>query len=190
MGDVHYMISEAAKQVGVEPHVLRYWEEELSLCIGRTEMGHRYYTKEDIQLFRCVRKLKEQGMPLKEMKTVIPDLIHTKNQLKMRRMALLLPSAEPGEKATYDMTGAKKEAIETKLPSTLSKEDMRALLEENNEILSILIHENVELLLKAQEIREEDRYRSLDTLIRNQQEYRRETAKSGLLGRFHRLMEA
>ena len=29
MGDVHYMISEAAKHVGVESHVLRYWEEEL-----------------------------------------------------------------------------------------------------------------------------------------------------------------
>ena len=25
MGDVHYMISEAAKHVGVESHVLRYW---------------------------------------------------------------------------------------------------------------------------------------------------------------------
>lgn len=29
MGDVHYMISEAAKHVGVESHVLRYWEEGL-----------------------------------------------------------------------------------------------------------------------------------------------------------------
>lgn len=36
MGDVHYMISEAAKHVGVESHVLRYWEEELDLPIGRT----------------------------------------------------------------------------------------------------------------------------------------------------------
>ena len=42
MGEVHYMISEAAKRVNVETHVLRYWEEELSLSIGRTEMGHRY----------------------------------------------------------------------------------------------------------------------------------------------------
>ena len=25
MGEVHYMISEAAKRVGVEAHVLRYW---------------------------------------------------------------------------------------------------------------------------------------------------------------------
>ena len=31
MGEVRFMISEAAKQVHVESHVLRYWEEELSL---------------------------------------------------------------------------------------------------------------------------------------------------------------
>ena len=42
MGEVHYMIKEAAKRVNVETHVLRYWEEELNLTIGRTEMGHRY----------------------------------------------------------------------------------------------------------------------------------------------------
>ena len=37
MGEVHYMISEAAKRVNVETHVLRYWEEELSLSIGRID---------------------------------------------------------------------------------------------------------------------------------------------------------
>ena len=49
MGEVRFMISEAAKKVHVESHVLRYWEEELGLSIGRTEMGHRYYTEDDIQ---------------------------------------------------------------------------------------------------------------------------------------------
>ncbi len=29
MGEVRFMISEAAKKVHVESHVLRYWEEEL-----------------------------------------------------------------------------------------------------------------------------------------------------------------
>ena len=48
MGEVRFMISEAAKKVQVESHVLRYWEEELHIPIGRTEMGHRYYTQDDI----------------------------------------------------------------------------------------------------------------------------------------------
>lgn len=78
MGDVHYMISEAAKHVGVESHVLRYWEEELDLPIGRTEMGHRHYTEEDIQLFSCIKELKEQGLLLKEIKQLLPDMLRTK----------------------------------------------------------------------------------------------------------------
>ena len=82
MGDVHYMISEAAKHVGVESHVLRYWEEELDLPIGRTEMGHRHYTEEDIQLFSCI---KEQGILLKEIKQLLPDMLRTKALLKARK---------------------------------------------------------------------------------------------------------
>ena len=39
MGEVRFMISEAAKKVQVESHVLRYWEDELHIPIGRTEMG-------------------------------------------------------------------------------------------------------------------------------------------------------
>lgn len=78
MGEVRFMISEAAKQVKVESHVLRYWEEELNLVIGRTEMGHRYYTKDDIQLFRCIKKLKDEGMLLKDLKPLIPELKATR----------------------------------------------------------------------------------------------------------------
>ena len=82
MGEVRFMISEAAKQVDVESHVLRYWEEELGLTIGRTEMGHRYYTKDDIQLFRCIKKLKDEGMLLRDLKPLIPELKATRLRLR------------------------------------------------------------------------------------------------------------
>ncbi len=45
------LISDAAKRVKVEAHVLRYWEEELGLPIKRNELGHRYYTEEDVKRF-------------------------------------------------------------------------------------------------------------------------------------------
>ena len=51
MDRVRYMISDAAGLVNVESHVLRYWEEELELDIPRNELGHRYYTKENIEQF-------------------------------------------------------------------------------------------------------------------------------------------
>ena len=45
----NYLINEAAKEVHVESHVLRYWEEELRLPIKRNEQGHRIYTQEDMK---------------------------------------------------------------------------------------------------------------------------------------------
>jgi len=68
------MISDTAKKVDVETHVLRYWEEELELSIGRTELGHRFYTEEDIQVFRNIKKLKARGIQLKAIKLLLPEL--------------------------------------------------------------------------------------------------------------------
>lgn len=66
-----YYISEAAKKIQVENHVLRYWEEELKLPIRRNEMGHRYYTEEDIHKLKEIKRLKEQGLQLKAIKTIL-----------------------------------------------------------------------------------------------------------------------
>lgn len=66
-----YYISEAAKKVQVENHVLRYWEEELQLPIKRNEMGHRYYTEQDVRQLQEIKRLKEQGLQLKAIRTVL-----------------------------------------------------------------------------------------------------------------------
>ena len=65
MDKQRYMISDAAALVNVESHVLRYWEEELELTVPRNEMGHRYYTKENIEQFMKIKEWKEQGYQLK-----------------------------------------------------------------------------------------------------------------------------
>ena len=61
MDKQRYMISDAAAAVNVESHVLRYWEDELKLTVPRNEMGHRYYTKENIDEFQKIKELKERG---------------------------------------------------------------------------------------------------------------------------------
>ena len=66
-----YMISDAAKNVKVEAHVLRYWEEELKLPVRRNEMGHRFYTEEDIKLFQRIKDLKDQGLQLKAIRNLL-----------------------------------------------------------------------------------------------------------------------
>lgn len=66
-----YYISEAAKKVQVESHVLRYWEEELELPIMRNEMGHRCYTEQNIRQLKEIKELKEQGLQLKAIRTIL-----------------------------------------------------------------------------------------------------------------------
>lgn len=73
-----YLINEAAKEVHVESHVLRYWEEELGLPIKRNEQGHRIYTQEDIDRFIHIKNLKDQGLQLKAVKTLL-EQIHSED---------------------------------------------------------------------------------------------------------------
>ena len=69
----HLLISDAAKRVQVESHVLRYWEEELNLPIKRNELGHRYYTDKDIERFVQIKMMKERGLQLKAIKMILKD---------------------------------------------------------------------------------------------------------------------
>ena len=184
MGEVRFMISEAAKQVNVESHVLRYWEEELDLTIGRTEMGPRYYTKDDIQLFCCIKKLKNEGMLLKDLKPLIPELKEKKSKLKTP------------EKEKTQLQTVTSETGDILLPLN-TIDQMRALvgdvfseaLNENNSILkndisstitTDVIHE-MDFILEAKERRQEEHFRKLDMLIRRQQTARKESSKSGAI---------
>lgn len=71
--DNYLLISDAAKEIAVESHVLRYWEEELNLPIKRNELGHRYYTNEDVERFKQIKNMKERGLQLKAIKMVLKD---------------------------------------------------------------------------------------------------------------------
>ena len=46
-----YSIGEVCKLLGVKPHVLRYWEQEISLLSPRkSDTGRKVYTDHDLQL--------------------------------------------------------------------------------------------------------------------------------------------
>lgn len=173
MEKVRYMISDAANLVNVEAHVLRYWEEELELNIPRNEMGHRYYTKENIQQFLKIKELKEQGYQLKAIKMVV------KNAGMKPEEAARLTSSAPAELME---TGNAKKPVE----KTYSAEDKMAqfrvlmtgivkdALAENNQALGKEVGENVgnrvlkemNYLMREQDEQEEERYRKLDAAIR------------------------
>lgn len=86
MGEKCYFISEASRLVGVEAHVLRYWEEQLDLTIRRNEMGHRYYIEEDIRLMQSVKQIMEKGIQLRAVKMLLPNLMEHREDTLLELM--------------------------------------------------------------------------------------------------------
>ena len=84
MGE-YLLISDAAKQVKVESHVLRYWEEELHLPIKRNELGHRYYTKEDVERFKEIKSMKERGLQLKAIKMILGSWMYCRRKRQKKK---------------------------------------------------------------------------------------------------------
>jgi DNA-binding transcriptional MerR regulator len=55
---LYYRIGDVCRIVGVEPHVLRYWETEFSaLAPPKNKAGQRTYRPKDIELILMIRRL-------------------------------------------------------------------------------------------------------------------------------------
>lgn len=197
----NYFISEAAERVDVESHVLRYWEEELDIPVCRNKQGHRFYTKEDIQLFCCVKKLKDEGVALKDLKPLIPEFIKAREQLRERNLSkkdkitkmpvlnedLVKNSSEKGEVITDKQLNQVRSLIGAVLKETV-KETVtanNALLVNNlRQAVTYDIMKEMNLLIRTNERRTEEHFRKLDQTIRQQQTLRKEAARGSASSRF------
>ncbi len=55
---LYFKIGDAAELVGVESHVLRYWEKEVPLVKPvKSSSGQRRYRRRDVEIFREVQRL-------------------------------------------------------------------------------------------------------------------------------------
>ena len=63
---IYFRIGEVAHLVGVEPHVLRYWEHEFrSIRPTKSQRGQRVYSRRDVEHLRRIRSLLyEQGFTI------------------------------------------------------------------------------------------------------------------------------
>lgn len=138
------LISEAAKQVQVESHVLRYWEEELGLPIKRNDMGHRYYTMEDVRQFKEIKLLKEQGLQLRAIKNILQKepAGGTDADKPAEGMELSAEAVSAEEKAMDYIIGRKQKYI-----VSLSEEASRE--EKANRLQYLLQHMMVETVKSA-----------------------------------------
>ena len=130
-------ISDAAKRVQVESHVLRYWEEELKLPIKRNEVGHRYYTDADIERFIQIKNMKERGLQLKAIKMILKDgkldVLPTEGEISIEHIeeARTGMAIEVVDKKEVTVTEESKEDKAQRL-QWLLKQSIRETLEENN----------------------------------------------------------
>lgn len=125
MGEKRYIISDAAKLVEVESHVLRYWEEELAIEVPRNEMGHRYYTDFHIELFKKIKELKEGGFQLKAIKLLVPELMELEKKgndnvdiLKEELFCRLMENQETDKEYNEPETNKSQEEFETNFTGT------------------------------------------------------------------------
>lgn len=182
MDKLRYMISDAANLVNVEAHVLRYWEEELELEIPRNEMGHRYYTKENLQQFLKIKELKEQGYQLKAIKMVIHNGKNPEEAAALTTGSLAEKSVDNHTAVSpwksqnavnqpYDYSSAEDKMAQFRV---LMSDIVKDALAENNQALGKEVGENVgdrvlkemNYLMREQDEQEEERFRKLDAAIR------------------------
>ena len=74
MSEIRYMISDAARQAGWRHMYFEAGKKELDIKVGRTELGHRYYTDKTIYIMKKVKELRDKGFQLKAIKVLIPEI--------------------------------------------------------------------------------------------------------------------
>lgn len=196
MEQVRYMISDAANIVAVESHVLRYWEDELELTVPRNEMGHRYYTQENVDQFLRIKQLKEEGYQLKAIKIILQQEkqagLHKEQPTAAEQMAAPRPvpaesgtTPPPAEKTVH--LPEKKQPETVTAPARMSPQErmeqfqelmtqiVRNAMTDNNKDLSKEIGTEVgdrvlkemNYLMRVQDEQEEERFKKLDEAIRS-----------------------
>lgn len=167
-----YLISDASRKVEVESHVLRYWEEELKLPVKRNELGHRYYTEDDIKEFQEIKKLKENGLQLKAIRMILQNGKLT----KIGERGLDLVPVEKTEIKVEEESEEKMKRLEylmKRLISEAVEETNEKFFEEMSETLTKELdyqfrmqEEREEQRERRQLLLEEEHYKQLDALLR------------------------
>ena len=193
MDKTHYSISEAGKLVGVESHVLRYWEDELQIDIPRNGKSHRYYTELHIRLFQKIKELKEKGYQLKAIEQVLkkmidgdedvdPDQVLEQNAVNILKEGSAgdemddehtLKTISKQETTAITVNAEKMEQLQQLMNQVIGKAVGQAI-QDNNEVLSDEISrqdnekmvQELEYMMRINDERAEERFKTLDETLR------------------------
>ena len=65
---MEYSIGEFSKLTGLGIHTLRYYEQERLIATERNSSNRRCYSDKDLTWIEFIKRLKDTGMPIKEIK--------------------------------------------------------------------------------------------------------------------------
>lgn len=159
-------ISEAAKKLHVEPHVLRYWEEELHLAIPRNKMGYRTYSSKEMELLEKVIQMKKDGFSLKEIESHVSP--------SPASQVIPYPVENTNMEGNDKMIQFK--AILGRIVSDAIRENSGELTSDIASTVSDHVNKELDFLFREKEESDEKRFRQLDETIRCYQKARQEAA--------------
>ena len=180
MEEVKFLMKEAAGLLDVEPHTLRYWEEELEWNFSRNELGHRYFTRDDIRVLTCVKELKKQGFQLKAIKLLLSEIKSDKDYdlqkvLKLKEV-LFEDTKKEVKKVPADPNVVKFNEIMSQIMEQTLKEHDEEMIENVTAKVTEGVVKEVDYLLREREEKQEERYRMLDETMREIQKARQQVA--------------
>lgn len=85
---MQYSISEFASKLNISPHTLRYYEKEQILWPTRSANGRRVYSDKDLEWMIAILRLKETGMPIKDIKQYAALYAQGNSTMQKRREIL------------------------------------------------------------------------------------------------------
>ncbi len=188
-----YSVREMTHKLGVEAHMLRYWEKELKLNIPRDDKGHRIYGEEEARLLTLVSDYKKAGKPLKLIRTMIT--LPPQEEAEVGREDGLMREGTPvrEDESAWEKESGPEEGTEQPLSGSQRLQDLlsRMVAQAVQESTQTMITEMKESILKEldyqfrlqgereAELRrevveaQEDHFQKMDVLLRNRSEERR-----------------
>ncbi len=157
------MISEAARELGLETYNLRTWEDEFGIIIPRNEKGYRCYGDQEIHTFKEIRDMKNDGIDTE--------------QIKKKLSGNIIPFPGETQVGAPDKM-AQFQNVMVKIMGQAIREQKDYLGKEIGSQISVQVSKEMDYQLRTRDEKQETYYQKLDEMIRMQQKTREEIAAS------------
>ena len=163
MKEKRRMISEAARQLGLETYYLRTWEEEFKIEIPRNEKGYRCYGEKEIHTFEQIRDMKNAGL--------------TSEEIRKKLSGNIIPFPTEKQVDTSEKVNELKKIL-VKIMGQAIVEQKDYIADQISAKVSRRVAKEMDYQFRIREAEEEKRFQKIDEMIRKQQKAREEIAAS------------